>query len=79
LKTLKGGKTRLATHKSWAIANWHRPHFFIFTPHFSAFTINKLQLFPFDKVLGSWYPEFVHIHVFMGIHGTINNQEESKH
>jgi len=22
-------------------------------------------------MLGSWYPEFVHIHVFMGIHETI--------
>jgi len=25
---------------------------------------------------GSWYAEFVHIHVFMGIHETINNQED---
>jgi len=38
------------------------PLLFIFTPHFSAFTINKLQslplwkfhAFPFDKMLGSW-------------------------
>ena len=31
-------------------------------------------------MLGSWYPQFVHIHVFMGIHETINNyQENSKH
>ena len=31
-------------------------------------------------MLGSWYPEFVHIHVFVGIHETINNnQEDSKH
>ena len=71
LKRLKGGKTRLATHKSWAIASWHRLHFFIFMPHFSAFTINKLQslplwkfhIFPFDKMLSSWSTEFVHIHV----------------
>jgi len=29
---------------------------------------------------GSWYPEFVHIHVFVGIHETKNNnQEDSKH
>jgi len=28
-------------------------------------------------MLGSWYPEFVHIHVFMGIHETINNNEEN--
>jgi len=27
-------------------------------------------------MLGSWYPEFVHIHVFMEIH---NNQEDLKH
>jgi len=30
-------------------------------------------------MLGSWYPEFVHIHVFMGIHETIDNQEDLKH
>jgi len=27
-------------------------------------------------MLGSWYPEFVHIHVFVGIHETINNNQE---
>jgi len=28
----------------------------------------------------AWYPEFVRIHVFMGIHETINNnQEDLKH
>jgi len=27
-------------------------------------------------MLDSWYPEFVHIHVFMGIHETINNYQE---
>ena len=32
LKTLKVGKIWLATHKSWAITSWHRPHFFIFAP-----------------------------------------------
>jgi len=31
-------------------------------------------------MLGSWYPEFVYIHVFVGIHETKNNnQEDSKH
>jgi len=31
-------------------------------------------------MLGSWSVEFVHIHVFMGMHETINNnQEVSKH
>jgi len=24
-------------------------------------------------MLGSWYPDFVHIHVFVGIHETIKN------
>jgi len=27
-------------------------------------------------MLGSWYPEFVHIHVFVGIHETIKNNQE---
>ena len=88
LKTLKVGKIRLATHKSSAIASWHRLHFFSFTPYFSTFTINKLQslllrkfhIFPFEKMLSSWYPEFVHIHVCVGIHETIkNNQKDLKH
>jgi len=43
------------------------PYFFIFAPHFSAFTMNKLQSFPFEsftlssfeKMFGSWYPELV--------------------
>jgi len=60
------------------------PNFLILAPHFSAFTINKLQihpfesftLVPFEKMLGSRYPEFVHIHVFMGVHETINNNHE---
>jgi len=31
-------------------------------------------------MLGSWNPEFVHIHVFMGIHEATNkNQEDLKH
>jgi len=31
-------------------------------------------------MLGSWYPKFVHTRVFMGIHETINhNQEDLKH
>jgi len=74
------------TVRSSLMASWHRLHFFIFTLHFSAFTINKLQSLPlwkfhtssFDKMRGSWYPKF--IHVFMGIHQTINNnQEDLKH
>jgi len=27
-------------------------------------------------MLGNWYSEFVHIHVFMGIHETINNNQK---
>jgi len=31
-------------------------------------------------MLGSWYPEFVHIHVFVEIHETKkNNHEDVKH
>jgi len=30
-------------------------------------------------MLGGWYPEFVHFHVFMGIHETINNNQDLKH
>ena len=31
-------------------------------------------------MIGSWYPEFVHIHVFVGIQKTIkSNQEDLKH
>jgi len=31
-------------------------------------------------MFGSWYPEFVNIHVFMEIHETTNNnQEKLKH
>jgi len=34
----------------------------------------------FEKMLGSWYPEFFHIHDSVGIHETINNnQEDLKH
>jgi len=36
----------------------------------------KVSNYPFEKMLGSWYPEFVHIHVFMGIHETINNNQK---
>jgi len=28
-------------------------------------------------MLGSWYPEFVHIHVFVGIHETMKNNQEN--
>jgi len=35
---------------------------------FESFTLSL-----FDKMLGRWYPEFIHIHVFIEIHRTINN------
>ena len=70
--TQKLGKSKLASSS-----------LFIFALYFSAFTINELvylfecfTLSPFEKMLGSWYPEFVHIHVFMRIHETINNNQE---
>jgi len=40
---------------------------------FESFTLS-----PFEKMLGSWYPEFVHIHVFMGILETTNNNQEEQ-
>jgi len=88
LKTLKGGKKRLTTNKSWAIASWHRLHFFFSRPISlnSPLIIYKVCLFesftlsPFDKMLGSWHPEFVHTRVFMGKNETLNNnQEDFKH
>jgi len=30
-------------------------------------------------MLGSWNPEFVRIHVFIGIHETINNNQDLKY
>jgi len=31
-------------------------------------------------MFGGWYPEFVHVHVFMGVHEiTNNNHEDLKH
>jgi len=43
-------------------------------------SFESFTLFPFDKMLGSWYPEIVHIHVLMGKHETINNnQDDLKH
>jgi len=53
----KAGNTQKLSNSKLA-----SPPLFIFTPHFSAFTINKLQslpilkfhTFPFDKIFGSW-------------------------
>jgi len=42
---------------------------------FESFTPSR-----FEKMLGSSYPEFVHIHVFVGNHHSIkSNQEDLKH
>ena len=59
------------------------PLLYFHTP-FSAFTIYKLQNLPlwkfhtspFEKIFVRWYREFVHIYAFMGIHETINNNQE---
>jgi len=48
--------------------------------NYTVYPFESFTLSPFEKMLGSWYPEFVYIHVFMGIHETKNNnQEDSKH
>jgi len=48
--------------------------------NYTVYPFESFTLSPFEKMLGSWYPEFVHIHVFVGIHETKNNnQEDSKH
>jgi len=48
--------------------------------NYDVYLYESATLSPFDKMLGIWYPEFVHVHVFMGIHETINkNQENLKH
>ena len=84
LITLKNGKTRLATHKSEAIASWHRSQFFIFTPHFPAFTINTLQPLPFWKfhtfpLIKCLVFGILNLFTLMRINETINNnQEDSK-
>jgi len=53
----------------------HSPSIIYKVYHFESFTP-----YPFEKMLGIWFPEFVHIHVFVGTHETIkNNQEDLKH
>jgi len=44
--------------------------------NYNVYPFESFTLSPFEKMLGSWYPEFVHNHVFMGIHGNINNNHE---
>jgi len=69
------------------LASWHRPTYLFSPPislhspstNYKVYPFESLTLSPFEKMLRSWYPEFVHIHVFMGIHETINNQEDLKH
>jgi len=84
LKALKVGTTRLATHKSQAITSWHHSHSLFSLPislhspsiNYNVYPFESFTLSPFEKMLGSGYPEFVHIHVFMGIHETVNNNQE---
>jgi len=70
LITLKNGKTRLATQKlgnsklaSPPFFLFSRP-FFLHSPsiHYNVYPFENFTLSPFDKMLGIWYPEFVHIH-----------------
>ena len=83
LKTLKVGKTKQHL-KVKPIASWHRPTSLFSRPIFlHSPSINcKVCLFEsftpsfFKKMLGSWYPEFVHIHVFVGTNETIKNNQE---
>jgi len=35
---------------------------------YNVYPFESFTLSPFEKMLGSWYPEFVHIHVFIVIH-----------
>jgi len=73
-----------AGNTSWPIASWHRPRFIIFALHFSAFPINQTKTFipfescttPLKKCLVVNILIFVHIHVFMGIYETTNNNKE---
>ena len=59
---------------------FHAPFPCIHHRQTTTFSPLKVHTSPFDTMLGSWYPEFVHIHVFMGIHETINdNQQDLKH
>jgi len=46
------------------------PHFLIYSPsiNYKVYPFESFTLSPFEKMLGSWYPEFVHIHVFIVIH-----------
>jgi len=69
LKTLKGGKTRLAKVRKQQVGI---ASISIFTPYFlhspsinyNVHPFESFTLSPFYKMLGRWYPEFVHIHVF---------------
>jgi len=48
--------------------------------NYRVYPLESFTLSPFDKMLVSWYSKFVLIHVFMGIHENINNnQADLKH
>jgi len=52
--TYKLGNSKLAS-----------PHFFIFAAHFSAFTGNSFTFTLFEKILSSWYPNFLVVGILM--------------
>jgi len=74
---LKVGNSKLASPPTL----FSRP-FSLHSPsiNYTVYPFESFTLSPFEKMLGSWYPEFVHIHVSVGIHKTKNNnQEDPKH
>ena len=76
--TLKLGNSKLASPPSSLASrpiSLHLPSINYKVYPFESFTPS-----PFEKMLCSWYPDFVHIRIFVGIHETIkNNQEDLKH
>jgi len=44
--------------------------------NYKVYPLESFTLYPFDKMLVSWYRQFVLIHVVTGIHETINNNHE---
>jgi len=45
--------------------------------NYKVYPFESFTLFLFDKMLGNLYPKCVHVYVFMGIHETINNNQEN--
>jgi len=55
----------------WRPISLHSPSI-----NYKVFPFERFTFSPFDKMLGSWYPKFVHVRVFVGIHEIINNNQE---